>query len=104
MRQPSCSHPVSIERAGKRSTGRAPAIPFTWRSWPGPSDRALGPDCQVRGALEEGSIPMAVRSALAEELRQLSGPARALLEGASVAGDPCEVGTAPSAGGMDIDD
>jgi len=47
---------------------------------------------------------MAVRSALAEELRQLSGPARALLGGASVAGDPCEVEIAASAGGLDVEE
>ncbi|HMC07907.1 MAG TPA: AAA family ATPase, partial [Actinomycetota bacterium] len=59
---------------------------------PGAASSALG-------GLGQESVPLAVRSALAEELRGLSRPARVLLEGASVAGDPFELEIAAAAGG-----
>jgi DNA-binding CsgD family transcriptional regulator len=44
-------------------------------------------------------IPAAIQGVLAEELSVLSPRARALIQGASVAGDPFEVGLAATAGG-----
>ncbi|HEX2042791.1 MAG TPA: AAA family ATPase [Acidimicrobiales bacterium] len=48
-----------------------------------------------------GAVPPAVQAALAAELESLPAPARALLEGAAVAGDPFEVDLGAAAAGFD---
>ena len=53
----------------------------------------------ANGDAEVGShVPAAVRAALASELSSLSAPARALLQGAAVAGDPFDARLAAGAG------
>jgi len=47
-----------------------------------------------------GSVPAPVAAALGQEIAALSGPARDLLRGAAVAGDPAELGVAEAAGGL----
>jgi DNA-binding CsgD family transcriptional regulator/tetratricopeptide (TPR) repeat protein len=53
----------------------------------------------VVGSSVAASIPAAIQGVLAEELAVLSPRARTLIQGASVAGDPFEVGLAATAGG-----
>jgi ATP/maltotriose-dependent transcriptional regulator MalT len=53
------------------------------------------------GGSSLGAVPSAVQAALAAELDSLPAPARALLEGAAVAGDPFEVDLAAASAGID---
>ncbi|MDN5930632.1 MAG: AAA family ATPase [Pseudonocardia sp.] len=52
------------------------------------------------GALDELEVPLPVRAALAREIAELDGPARLLVQGAAVVGDPVELGLAAAAAGL----
>ena len=87
-------NPFYLEQLA-RAWQRAPHLP------PG---AGLGLESMPATMFGEAGVPVAVAAALEEELNLLSSPARALLQGAAVVGDPFEFALASAAAGLPEDE